>query len=206
MGNLFKLDSPFTRFMTMVANLVCLNVLWLLCCIPIVTAGAATTAMYHVIFQYLTRQDDAVVKPFFRSLRENFAGATVVWVIHLVIIAVVAVEGLYIIQWGTLPLLVVYGIQVLLLIGVSSYLYPLLARYDASPKRTVLNSFLMALRHLVSTVSLVVLNAMPAVLLLLLPGYLPIQLLVGFALIAYLNGRVLLSVFKKYEPQEETDE
>ena len=39
-------DSPIMSFLARVADLVILNVLWLLCCLPVVTAGASTTAMY----------------------------------------------------------------------------------------------------------------------------------------------------------------
>ena len=45
MGNIFRWDSPLMKFMMLITNLVCLNVLWLVCCLPVVTAGAATTAM-----------------------------------------------------------------------------------------------------------------------------------------------------------------
>ncbi len=206
MGDFFKPDGPVARLMTLLANLICLNVLWLLCCIPIVTAGAATTAMYHMIFQYLTERDDAVIKPFFRSFRENFRSATLAWLPHCLIGAVIILEGLYINQVPALGVLIFYVIQVVLFFGVSSYLYPLLARFDTPLKGTVFNSFLLALRHLGSTLTVAAFNAVPLVLLMLLPEYfqglLAVWLFGGFSLIAYFNGRILLRVFKKYELPE----
>ena len=41
----FNLDSPVMRFLTKVADLIILNILFLICCIPIVTIGAASTAL-----------------------------------------------------------------------------------------------------------------------------------------------------------------
>ena len=100
MGNIFRWDSPLMKFMMLITNLVCLNVLWLVCCLPVVTAGAATTAMYYVVFQYITKQDDAVLKPFFRAFKENFRQVTPVWILNLLIGAALAAEIFYLTQSG----------------------------------------------------------------------------------------------------------
>ncbi|MBQ1244270.1 MAG: DUF624 domain-containing protein [Clostridia bacterium] len=60
MGGIFHPESKLVRLMTLVTNLVCLNLLWLIGCIPVITAGASTAAMYSVLFAYLTGKDDAV--------------------------------------------------------------------------------------------------------------------------------------------------
>ena len=73
------------KILTLAANLVCLNILWLLCSLPIVTAGASTAAMYYVVFQYINDQDDAVLKPFLKAFKENFRTATPVWMLNLLI-------------------------------------------------------------------------------------------------------------------------
>ena len=54
---LFNLDSPVMVFLSKVANLMILNVLTIICCIPIFTAGAAITALYYVTIQ-MARGDD----------------------------------------------------------------------------------------------------------------------------------------------------
>ena len=43
---LFDMDNPFWRFMSLVADLIILNLLFVLCSIPIITIGASTTALY----------------------------------------------------------------------------------------------------------------------------------------------------------------
>ena len=40
-------DSPFGQLMMKLCYSCCLNILWFLCCIPIVTIGASTTALYY---------------------------------------------------------------------------------------------------------------------------------------------------------------
>lgn len=192
------------KLMALITNLICLNALWLVCCLPVVTAGAATTAMYYVLFQYLSGQDDAVLKPFLRAFKENLRPVTPIWILNLLVGAALVAECFYLSRGAQLWLVAVFGILLFIYMGASSYLYPLLARYDAPPKTAVLNSFALSTRHLGSTACAVILNAVPLAWMLLAPDIFwktsIIWLMGGFALIAYLNSRILMTVFKKHEP------
>lgn len=205
MGNIFRWDSPLMRVMMLITNLICLNVLWLLCCLPVITAGAATTAMYSVIFQYITKQDDSVLKPFFKAFKENFKTVTPIWVLHLLIGAALGAEVFYLSQGTQLWVKVIFGILLFIYVGVSAYLYPILARYHTSRKQALLNSFALSTRHLFTTFCVVVLNAVPVALILFLPEMFWKTILLwtlgGFSLIAFLCGKMILTVLKKYEPQ-----
>ena len=189
----------------LITNLICLNVLWLLCCLPVITAGAATTAMYSVIFQYITKQDDSVLKPFFKAFKENFKTVTPIWVLHLLIGAALGAEVFYLSQGTQLWVKAIFGILLFIYVGVSAYLYPILARYHTSRKQALLNSFALSTRHLFTTLCVVVLNAVPVALILFLPEMFWKTILLwtlgGFSLIAFLCGKMILTVLKKYEPQ-----
>lgn len=205
MGNIFRWDSPLMRVMMLITNLICLNVLWLICCLPVITAGAATTAMYYVIFQYITKQDDGVLKPFFKAFKENFKTVTPIWVLHLLIGAALGAEVFYLSQGTHLWIKVIFGILLFIYVGVGAYLYPILARYHTSRKQALLNSFALSTRHLFTTICVVVLNAVPVALILFLPEMFWKTILLwsfgGFSLIAFLCGKMILTVLKKYEPQ-----
>ncbi|MBR6615324.1 MAG: YesL family protein [Lachnospiraceae bacterium] len=210
MGNIFKLDSPVMRFLTLVTNLVCLNMLWLLCCLPVVTAGASTTAMYYLVFQYINKQDDAVIKPFFAAFKDNFRQVTPIWILNLLIGAALAAEVFYLSQGAEGWLITIFAILAFIYIGASSYLYPIMARYDAPTRNSVMNCFALSLRHLPSTILVVCLNMAPVALYFLKTDLFwktsILWLVGGFALIAYANGRILLSIFKKYEdPVEDVE-
>ncbi len=206
MGKLFSWDSPLVKLMTLITNLICLNVLWLVCCLPVITAGAATTAMYGCIFRYIQKTDDGVLAPFFRDFRDNFRTVTPTWILNLLIGSAMAAECFYLTQSDELWLKIVFGVLLFLYAGASAWLYPLFARYDAAPKRTVLNSFALSFKHLLSTVLVVAFHALPVALLLFEPSIFwklsMLWLLGGFSLIAYLNGRIFFSVFKKHESTE----
>jgi len=126
-GNILRLDSPVLRFLTLVTNLVCLTMLWLWCCLPVVTAGAATTAMYYVIFQYISKQDDAVIKPFFSAFKDNFRQVTPIWILNLLIGAALAAEVFYLSQGAEVWLVVAFVTLAFVYLGASFYLYPIMA-------------------------------------------------------------------------------
>ena len=89
---LFNLDSPVMVFLSKVANLMILNVLTIICCIPIFTAGAAITALYYVTIKMARGDDPYIIKGYFKSFKENFKQATIIWLIMLVILAIIAVD------------------------------------------------------------------------------------------------------------------
>lgn len=195
------------RFMMLITNLIALNVLWLIGCIPIVTAGASTVAMHTVLLSYISRKDDAVLKPFFRAFRENFRTVTPLWLMNLLVGAVMVAEIVYLSVGAELWLKVVFGVLLLIYGAATSYLYPLLARYETTARQALLNSFMLPVRHLLSSVCVVTLNVLPVFLLVAFPELFWKSILVwtviGFSLIAYLDLKILLPVFQKYEPATE---
>ena len=209
---MFRYDSPYMRAMTMFANLVILNLLWILCSIPIITAGASTASMYYVIFSWLTKEDDAVLKPFFKSLIQNLRTVTPVWFLNVLLAAVMGAEIIYLSADSTPLLRLLFAVIFFIFLGVSSWLYPIAGRYDSSMRQVLLNSLTLAMRHPVTTLFLIVLNLLPVLLyvysasLLAYSGIL--WIFIGFAAVALLNGMQLLRVFRRYDPseQEETDE
>lgn len=209
MAGIFHPDSKLMRLMTGITNLVCLNLLWIICCIPIITAGAATTAMYSVLFAYITGQDDAVLKPFFRAFRNNFRQATFLWILHLLVAALMAAGVFYMTLGVETFVKVIFGIALFVYAAAASYCYPLLARYDTTSKAILMNSITLSCRHLLNSLCVVALNALPVVLILLAPKAfwqtILAWTLIGFSLSAWLNAKILLTVFQKYEKKEEEE-
>lgn len=207
MGNIFRPDSPLMRFMMLITNLIILNVLWLVGCIPMITAGASTVAMYSVLLGYITGKEDAVLKPFLRAFWDNFRVTTPLWLLNLLIGGVLAAEVFYLAADSGLWLKIIFGVLLFIYSAATSYLYPLLARHQTTGKAALFNSFALSMRHLLSSVCVVTLNALPIV---LMVGFTEIfwksilvWTLIGFSLIAYLDLRILLPVFQKYAPSAE---
>ena len=85
MGRFFNLDSPLMTFLSKMADLMILNLLTLICCIPIITAGDAMTALYYMTVKMVKNEECYLVKGYFKSFKENFKQATIIWLIALLV-------------------------------------------------------------------------------------------------------------------------
>ena len=95
MGKIFNLDAPVVQAVGKVGQMMVTTVTWLLFCLPIFTAGAATAAMCRMMFN-LKEDRSCAFKDFFRAFRENFRRGTALWLILLACVAVLAV-GFYLV-------------------------------------------------------------------------------------------------------------
>ena len=79
MGRLFEIDGKLFHAMSKIADLVTLNLLWLICCLPVVTIGASTSALYCVTLKMAGNEDTYVCSSFFHSLKENMKQSLIIW-------------------------------------------------------------------------------------------------------------------------------
>ena len=91
----FDPNGAFARGMERVWSLIVLNVLWLVCSLPVVTMGASCAALYQVLGKLIAGEDSHVARQFFRAWGENWKKATPVWLI-LLAVAVLCGFDLYV--------------------------------------------------------------------------------------------------------------
>ena len=72
MKNIFNLESPMMQLLTKAGDMILLNVMFLICCIPVVTAGASIAAMHKMMQEIVYDTDSGTFKGFFRAFRDNF--------------------------------------------------------------------------------------------------------------------------------------
>lgn len=211
MGRIFDMNNKFFGFMSKVADLCILNIICVVCCIPVITAGASITAMYYVTLKMVRNEEAYIVRSFFKSFKQNFKQATIINLIML-LIGVVLYVDLNVsnaMQGGAGQIFqIIFMAFVLIYFILFLYVYPVLARFYNTIKNTIKNALFMAIRHLPYTVVMVLIAVCP-LLLLLVKSY-QIQstlfvlfLLMGFALIAYCNSYFLAKIFDHYMPKEE---
>lgn len=206
MGRIFDMDSPFMRFLNLVADLMILNFLMIICCIPIVTIGAACTGMHYVLLKIVRGEEGYLVRGFFKSFKQNFKQATILWLIMLLVIlvyigdfAIFSYSGL---KFPTVLIIVILALAIVLLM-VAVYVFPVLSRFDNTVKNTLKNAFCMAVLNLPKTILMVLLLALPLVVL-YFSAYAGIFVFMfGISLPAYLSAHLYSAIFKKYEPEEE---
>lgn len=200
--------------MSKVADLCILNIICVVCCIPVITAGASITAMYYVTLKMVRNEEAYILRSFFKSFKQNFKQATIINLIML-LIGVVLYVDLNVskaMQGGAGQIFqIIFMAFVLIYFILFLYVYPVLARFYNTIKNTIKNALFMAIRHFPYTVVMVIIAVCP-LLLLLVKSY-QIQstlfvlfLLMGFALIAYCNSYFLAKIFDNYMPKEEAEQ
>lgn len=211
MDRFFNMDNKFFSVMGRVADLIILNVIFLICCLPIVTIGASLTALHYVTLKMTRNEESYIVKSFFKSFKQNFKQATIINIIMLVIGAVLYFD-LHIVMGmsGSLSqvLYIIFIAFGFLYLIVFLYIYPVLSKFYNSTKNTFRNAILMSIRHLPYTILMAVITIAPASVFLIQniqvqSTVIMLLLLMGFSLEAFINGHFLVKIFDNYILEQE---
>ena len=214
MGRFFNMDNKFFVFMGKIADLCMLNLLCIICCMPIVTAGASLTALYYVTMKMVRNEEAYIFRSFFRSFKQNFKQATVINIIMLAAAALLYIDTNIAGKMGQPAgkiLGMIFAAFTLLYVMILLYVYPLLAKFYNSVKNTFKNAILMAIRHLPYTILMLLICACP-ILILFIPSFqiqmslIMLVILFGPAVIAYGNSHFFVRIFDKYIPEESVSE
>ena len=209
MGALFNLDNPVWSFMGKVADLVILNVLAIICSIPIFTIGASWTALYFVTIRIVRKEEGYVIRDFFRSFKENFKQATLIWLLVLLVAAIFVGDILiYRMIQDQIPKFIMIAVIVLafLALGTAIYVFPVLSRFENTIKNTIKNAFLLSIVNIPYTILLMILMVLPIFLALFVIQIAPIMIIMGASLPAYFASMIFVHIFRKLEPAEVSEE
>lgn len=209
MSKIFDMDSPLFRGLSKLADIMILNLLFLLCCIPIITIGASITAMSYVTLKMKDGEEGYISRSFFRSFKQNLKQATIIWLILLVLMVFLAADFVIIGSMeGSMAAVmkVLVGMGGLILLMVFIYVFPLQARFYNKIKDTLQNAVLLAIANFPRTLCMMAVM-IGAVAVTLLNGYtlwygLLVWLLFGFAGISWINSHFLYKIFEKLMPKE----
>lgn len=213
MSNFFNMDNGFFRTLGKLADLMILNILFLLCSIPIFTIGASMTAMYYVTLKMAENEDGYIARAFFKSFRQNFKQATVIWLIML-LFGIILVLDLLIMKNASGTVATVFKVIItatgFLYIMMLIYVFPVLARFYNTTKAIFKNSFIMAIADFPRTFVMLMIT-LGSVAIMFLNDYvfwygILVWILAGFALVAFANSFFLKKIFAKYMPKEEEEE
>ena len=207
MKGLLDPDSPFNQFLVRIADLCIINVLMLICCLPIITIAPACISLYDVIAHCIHGPDEHPYKRFFRTFKAELLrgiGISVLWgVIGFVLM--MGYNVLY--QLGkTSPFAAMYSIiylaSMLIPIAIFGWLIPIESRFTHSFGSLHKTAATFAIVHLPTTGIILGLLAIGLILIFFVPA------------LAFLMPGILVTlqcwfiekVFKKYIPQEDTDD
>lgn len=209
MRNFFNLESSFMVFLSNLTDVVLLNALCLICCIPIVTIGPSVTAMHYVTLKMAREEEGYIIKSFFKAFKENFKQSFIVWMVFLVI------SGIFLLDYKILEasgmensriFIIVIGAIYLFVCFTTMYIFPLLSRFENTLKQTVKNALFMSILHIFKTILMAVIYVIPFVVAPLHYNLLLVFLIIGMSGPAYINSFIWKSIFKKYEPEDIVEE
>lgn len=197
----FSVESPFYKFISRLWDIVQLNFLWLLCCLPVVTAGASTVAACTVALRMAEDTEGYIGRSFFKAFRENLKGG-----IPLGLLALVAAYAVYLdFQfWNATEsvLFLVMGMvaMVVFIMGLL-YAFPLMARYENTFFKTLKNSYDISTRYFLRTLMIVFVVALEVVLFLWNTTLMLLGLFVGPAILIYTVCAFAIRIFRQIEKE-----
>lgn len=201
-----NVENPFFEFMGNLGDLILLNLIHLLFCIPVFTIGAATSALYQVMLRRVRGESNYTIREYIKAFLSEWKKSTKLWIPLLFAGCILIFDILYIGRgwnvWG-----IAIGCMLFIWWMLVCYVFPVECRFENTWKNTMKNAFYMAIRHFPYTILIMLLNAVPVICFLagarVMALTAPIFLVVGFALIARANAMLFGRIFEHYGAQQE---
>lgn len=205
MRGFFSYDGPIMKVMTDIMDLVILNFLTILCCIPVVTAGAAFAALHYVVMQIRDDRGGSRIKTYFQQFKGNLRSATPVWLVFLAAGAIlfidyqvyVSSEGAQ--RWVLIPVFV----GGLVFAALFVWVFPLLSRFENRFAATMKNALILSVGYAPRTLGMIAITAVCLFLFTQVTSLFPLLAFLGFSLPAYLSMFLYYPVIDKLVKQAE---
>lgn len=206
MGDLFNMDNKFFQGLGKIVDCICLSIIWFFLCIPIVTAGAATTALYYTVNKVIRNNRSYIGREFWHSFKTNFKQSTIVWLILLLVYVIMGLDCYIMYQYAVAG--VSYGKMYIIFVVLmafaamwSIYLFPYIARFENTTKAIMKNAALIAIANFLKTLLLfVILVVAVLIVYLFMPAIFIIP--AGYML---LDNFILEKIFLKYMSPEDIE-
>jgi uncharacterized membrane protein YesL len=208
MQHIFSPDNPVMVFINRIVYSVYLNILWFICCIPIVTIGASTTALFTVTLKMVKNEEGNITSQFFGAFKKNFKQSTIVWLIMLALGAVLAVDGyvLYHLRYENIFWTILTAIFLVVLAAyaiITMYIYPLMAHFENTIPAMFKNSIMIGVRFLLCTALMALIYF---IMLVVIINFFTPAVVFGEGFCAYLCSYLLSNILAQCGPTEETED
>ena len=207
-----KPGSLYDRIFGFLGRLIALNLLWIVCSLPVITAGASTTALYYCTLKLHKDGDIRAFHDFFKSFKQNFKQSTLIWILMAAVAVFLYMEKESLVTMpGSMPQIFNYVILTVCipLIAIALYIFPTVAAFENKTMTLITNAFYFAVKHIGYAIAVAVITILPMTMTLvdakLFPVYLLIWLMVGFSLTAYADSWFMWKLFKPYFKEDEEE-
>jgi len=201
---MFSFDSPVFKFLFLVFDVLLVSLLWLLTSLPIVTAGASTTAAYYVIMRRVSDRENSIIKDYFSAFKSNFINTTLAFLAIAALLFVIWLNFVYTSVTGPLSP-VVYGLQILFaiqLVFLLIHVFPLASRFEMKFTELIRSAIVMANKHLITTLAHILL----LYILILLCQQLLMLYFLAFGPYCWVSSYMMINIYRKYKPELDKNE
>ena len=176
-----KGEETILSYVHKVGQIIIVSVLWLISCLPIITIGAASSAMYYTIVKVIRREYGYIHKEYLRAFKRNLKNGCIFTTIFLLWGWILYFNRMYMGQEGSSTgryFTMIYDVLSCISFAIIVYLFPILSRFQLSKLELMKMSFHMAFRNLPITlllvagtiISIMAVWFLPIVMTLLIPG------------------------------------
>ena len=191
------------KALSVVADLLVLNLITLVCFLPVLTGGTALTALNDLLIHMVRREETYLLRPYFRSFAVNWRKGTLLWLLLLLVAVLLYFDFLAATAYAPLLRVPIAAIGVLVF-AVVQYAFALLSRYENTLFGTLKNAVTLAIAFFPRTLGMVVFTAAFWLLCVkFLQIGIPLLLLFGLSLPCYINALLLNGVFEKLDHKSE---
>lgn len=202
--SIFAADSKLTVFLNTLGNLMVLNVLALLCMLPVVTAGASMTALYTMTMRIVRREEGSVIRGFLGAFKDNLKKSTILWLAGGGLLVFMAFD-IWLLQSVTGNFGLVYRallFVLLLFVGmVLMHAFALTARFENTVKNTLKNSVVIVASHLPQSALMLLVFLLPVLLLFVSMRFISLDILIGLSGPAWLASVYFCPLFHSFEEE-----
>lgn len=186
-------------------DIIAVSFFFVIACIPVITAGAAFSALYYAVNTTIRRDRMTISSAFWHSFRQNFKDSVVIWLVVLAGIFIfllnIGILDAKMFNNAGIGFMVFYGICFVAVLAMACYAFPALSRFHEPAGWIVKLSLFLMVRHLPTTF----------LLLLLLAGcyagifYMPYAALVLPGLLTYVASYFIEPILEKHMPEQEKE-
>ena len=191
-------DGKFFKVLNRIADLVGLNLLAILFCIPIITIGASITAVYGCIFRIQEKREGYLTKDFWKLFKECFRSSTIIYLVGVAVVAMLYLDYQIFATDSRLDILQVLVVAGGILVAeIFTYAFPMESYFENSLKATVKNALLLGISNIPYTLLMLGINVFPFFLVARIPVTFGIWFLIGISGVAWINSFFLKKIFSK---------
>ena len=211
--NIFNPNSKFMYYLGITGDLIILNALFFVCCLPVFTIGAAQAGLYTGLRNILDRDSaNTPAKSFFKGFKSGFGKITVVWLIFLLGIGLLSysIYFIYAAELGAKLPTVISIIGVVMLAIIFAQISMFHSKFDCQKMQLVRNGIIVTFAYPIKSVIIGLLTWLPFGLFLINEYILiwgtPLWMGIYFSFAFQINASLMEKGYKRLTGESDTED